>query len=148
MDWKKEAGFNPSRTAMDQLLDSKMLASKSGEWIVVDKLLGPMAVEIPSGRKDDQDKPRMELLDGEFLEEVAKVLTFGAKKYAPHNWRGGIALGRLLGAAGRHLYSFIRGESVDAETGLSHLAHCTCCLMFAYWTLKHRPELDDRYKKD
>lgn len=129
MDWKKDVGFNPKEWAM-----------KPGEWVEV--------TGVPSGRKDDQDKPRMELLDGEFLEEVARVLTFGAKKYAAHNWRGGIALGRLLGAAGRHLYSFIRGETNDAETGLSHLAHCTCCLMFAYWTLKHRPELDDRYKKD
>lgn len=99
-----------------------------------------------SGTKFDQGKPRLDLIDSTFLEELGKVLGFGAQKYAAHNWRNGLALSRLQGAAMRHMVRFNDGESVDPETGLSHLAHAACNVMFALWTLKNRPELDDRYK--
>lgn len=100
------------------------------------------------GTKYDQDKPRMELLDSEWLEEVAWVLTFGARKYAADNWRGGISIRRLLGAALRHLFAVVRGEDRDPESGLTHVGHLSCCAMFLYWTLKHKPELDDRWKDE
>ncbi len=44
----------------------------------------------PAGTKFDGGKPRMDLLDPLWLAEVARVLGFGAQKYAAHNWRGGI----------------------------------------------------------
>jgi hypothetical protein len=88
----------------------------------------------------------MELLDPEFLEDVSKVLTFGAKKYADHNWRKGISVGRLIGAAMRHLMAIVRGEDNDPESGLPHTAHLGCCIMFLNWTLKNRKDLDDRWK--
>lgn len=98
------------------------------------------------GMKHDQEKPRMDLLDTSWLVGVAEILTFGAKKYASHNWRGGIELSRLIAAALRHISSFNDGEDIDAETGKSHLYHASCCLMFASWMLNNRPDLDDRYK--
>ncbi len=98
------------------------------------------------GLKYDDEKPRMDLLDPEFLEEVAAVMTFGAKKYAAHNWRQGLAVSRLLAAALRHIFAVLKGEDRDPESSKSHIAHATCCLMFAFWMLKHKPELDDRYK--
>ncbi len=102
---------------------------------------------VPSceGLKYDDEKPRMDLLDPEFLEEVAAVMTFGAKKYAAHNWRKGLAVSRLLAAALRHIFAVLRGEDHDPESSKSHIAHATCCLMFAFWMLKHRADLDDRY---
>lgn len=103
--------------------------------------------EAPAGGvKFDQDKPRMDLLDPLWLEETAKVLGFGAKKYAAHNWRQGIAQSRLIGAALRHLMAHQRGEDKDPESGLPHLAHASCCLMFLTNMAVTRPELDDRYK--
>lgn len=104
--------------------------------------------EISGGTKHDSDKPRMELIDAEWLEEVAKVMTFGAKKYAADNWRNGISVRRLLGAALRHLWAVVRGEDLDPESGLSHLGHLSCCTMFAFWTLRHQPNLDDRYRHE
>lgn len=100
------------------------------------------------GTKFDQDKPRMDLIDSEAMEELAKVLTFGAKKYAEDNWRKGIKIRRLIGAGLRHMFAFLRGEDNDEETGLSHIAHAMCCCMFIIWTLKHREDLDDRYKEN
>lgn len=100
----------------------------------------------PTGLKYDSEKPRMDLLDADFLEGVAQVLTFGAKKYAAHNWRGGIHISRLLAGCYRHIGAFNRGEDTDPESGILHLHHAACCLMFASWILAHKPELDDRYK--
>jgi hypothetical protein len=98
------------------------------------------------GVKFDGDKPRMDLLDAYAIEQLSKVLTFGATKYAAHNWRKGIAKGRLIAAALRHLFAYLRGEDTDPETGLSHAAHAMCCCMFLLG-LEHRVDLDDRYKE-
>ncbi len=96
--------------------------------------------------KFDTDKPRMELLDSYAMEQIALVMTFGAKKYADHNWRKGFKWSRLIGAALRHITAFARGEDKDPESGLSHLAHAGCCIMFLLWHEQAQPALDDRYK--
>lgn len=101
---------------------------------------------MPEGVKHDQEKPPMALLDPNFLEEVARVLGFGAAKYAADNWRNGISYRRLISAAYRHLGALSRGEDVDAESGLPHTAHLGCCTMFLDWMIKNRPDLDDRWK--
>jgi hypothetical protein len=100
------------------------------------------------GIKHDSGKPPMSLLDRHALEEIARVMGFGAQKYAAHNWRKGIQMSRLLDAAMRHLYAYADGESTDPESGLSHLAHAGCCVMFALNMEKTRPDLDDRHKKE
>lgn len=111
----------------------------------------PYGEDIPqtkssTGLKFDGDKPRMDLLDNSFLEGVASVLTFGANKYAAHNWRGGISSSRLIAAAYRHLGAINDGQDIDEESGLSHSYHLGCCIMFLSWMLKNKPELDDRWK--
>lgn len=99
-------------------------------------------------KKYDFNKPQMDLLSPIALNEIAKVLTFGAKKYDAHNWRKGIIFSRLLGACLRHVFSYLGGESKDPESGLSHLAHASCCLMFLLEFEVTRPDLDDRYKSE
>jgi hypothetical protein len=79
-----------------------------------------------TGVKHDQGKPRMELLPPTALNEVSKVLAFGADKYGDHNWRAGLKWSRLVGASLRHTTAWISGETLDPESGLHHLAH-TCC---------------------
>jgi hypothetical protein len=74
------------------------------------------------------------------------VLKFGADKYAEHNWRKGFAWSRPLAAAMRHLTAFNDGEDKDPESGLSHLAHAACCIMFLLEFEKTHKELDDRYR--
>lgn len=97
------------------------------------------------GTKYDDGKPGMHLLDHIALREIAKVLDFGAKKYAPNNWRKGIAMSRLLAAALRHLFAYASGERKDPESGLSHLAHAGCCVVFALNMEQTRPDLNDVY---
>jgi len=100
------------------------------------------------GVKFDSDKPRMDLLDNHFLLGLSSVLTFGAKKYAAHNWRKGISISRLIAAAYRHLGAFNSGEDNDPESGISHLFHAACCIMFASWMIAFRKDMDDRYIND
>jgi hypothetical protein len=84
-----------------------------------------------NGRKDDGAKVRMDLLDLQFIEDVAKVLTFGANKYSDNNWINvPNAQRRYVAALLRHICAYERGEEYDAETKVSHLAHAGCCLMF------------------
>jgi hypothetical protein len=79
--------------------------------------------------------------------EVARVLEFGARKYAPNNWRKGMSWSRLVGAALRHLAAFERGEICDPETGLPHLGHLGCCLMFLIVYQREGLGTDDRCSK-
>lgn len=83
------------------------------------------------GIKYDTGKPAMELVPPNALEAVADVLAYGAKKYAPNNWKKLDNLEqRYLGAALRHINSHRKGESLDPESGRLHLAHAICSLMF------------------
>jgi hypothetical protein len=84
------------------------------------------------GMKFDHEKPDWSLLDLDRVEEVVRVLTYGAKKYSPDNWKH-VEPHRYLSAAMRHIAAFQRGEAEDSETGISHLAHAQCCLHFLQW---------------
>lgn len=98
-----------------------------------------------SAEKHDGEKVRVDLLPTGALEEIAKVLTFGAHKYSAWNWAKGMAWSRLLGAAMRHLFAWARGESVDPESGLPHLAHLGCCVLFLIEHERCRLGVDDRF---
>lgn len=98
------------------------------------------------GRKDDAGKPRMDLIAPEFLVGTAKVLAFGADKYAPRNWEAGMSWGRCFGALMRHMWAWWGGEKCDLETGLSHLYHASCCLMFLAAYEERGIGTDDRSK--
>lgn len=71
----------------------------------------------------DAGKLRWDLLPFDAMEELVKVYTFGAQKYADRNWEKGMSYSRCLGSLFRHTVSWIRGEKTDKESGLHHLAH-------------------------
>ncbi len=96
------------------------------------------------GVKFDAGKPAFEYIDSDFLFEFAMVLEHGATKYAPRNWEIGMRWGRCFGAGMRHMWAFWRGESKDPDTGLSHLAHAACCIMFLFAYEKRGIGEDDR----
>ena len=83
------------------------------------------------GKKYDNDKLRWSLLPLGALQDVVKVLEFGAKKYAPDNWKYvDQAEERYWNAAMRHIVAYRLESPNDSETGLSHLAHAVCCLLY------------------
>lgn len=94
------------------------------------KLTGPL--KPATGLKYDGGKPPWHLLAWDAVRLVVLVLAFGAKKYADRNWEKGIAHSRTFAAAQRHMFSWYQDrEDDDPETGLHHLAHAICELMFA-----------------
>jgi hypothetical protein len=82
-------------------------------------------------RKHDFDKARMELLPLEAVSLIAEIMTYGADKYGDNNWQS-LPNGtqRYLGAALRHLAKYQDGEVYDRESGLPHMAHAACSLLF------------------
>lgn len=90
------------------------------------------------GIKYDGTKLRYDLAPPVAMDQLMAVMTFGAVKYGPDNWRDvDGAEARYLAAAQRHLMAFqaarkgVRNSSrLDKETGLSHLSHALTCLAF------------------
>ena len=83
------------------------------------------------GLKYDSEKLRYDLVPPVSLEKITGVLTYGAKKYAPENWRNvEDPERRYVAAAMRHIEAHRKGEIIDGESGHPHLAHAACCLMF------------------
>lgn len=86
---------------------------------------------MPNGLKYDDGKLRWDLLPYDLIEEVVKVLTYGAKKYDDNNWQlVNNAEDRYFAAAIRHIVAWKKGEKYDKETGINHLAHAICNLLF------------------
>ena len=98
------------------------------------------------GIKHDQDKIRMDLVPWEVVVEIAKIFTFGAKKYSDRNWEKGFNWSRVYGALMRHLTMWFHGQDTDHETGRSHLAHAGCCLFFLLAFVLRGVGKDDRPK--
>jgi hypothetical protein len=83
------------------------------------------------GRKFDGGKPQYGLLPPLALKATAEILTFGAEKYEPNNWKHvPDSKRRYFDALQRHLWDWKNGEQNDPESGKNHLAHAMCCLMF------------------
>jgi hypothetical protein len=98
-----------------------------------------------SGRKDDAGKMPWHLLPYDAIEQVAAVLRYGEAKYGARNWEAGMSWSRPFAAGLRHLTAWWRGEDVDAESGLPHLAHAACCVLFLLaYQLRRQGENDDR----
>lgn len=92
---------------------------------------------MSEGLKFDSDKLRWDLLPIECVEEVVKILTFGANKYGPNNWKELEHFeDRYYAALMRHLVAWRTGEKTDNESGLNHLSHAMCNLMFLLWREK------------
>lgn len=104
---------------------------------------------LKQGAKFDSGKPRVDLVPPTLINGVAEILTFGAVKYAAHNWRKGIAYSRVISSLFRHLLAWVGGEQIDPESGKSHLWHAGCNIAFLI-EYESKPEVyakfDDRYK--
>lgn len=91
-----------------------------------------------AGLKYDNGKTRYDLYPLDAYKGCADVLTFGAAKYTPNGWKSVpdgknryyAALIRHLNAQKEHLDNGGKGLALDEESGLPHLDHAQCCLVF------------------
>lgn len=101
-----------------------------------------MSTEI--GKKTDKDKTNWWLLPLDVLDQVVRVLEFGAKRYAPDNWKHVTPKERYFSACLRHLQAWQSGEKKDSESGYNHLAHAICCLLFLLWHDEKNSEMPQK----
>lgn len=108
-------------------------------WIVPDNIdMRELVIVASTGMKFDTDKLRFDLIPAIATEGLAAILTYGAKKYKPNNWRS-VDPERYVAAFERHWHAYVSGELLDPESGLPHLAHCMTNLTFLL-ELGYKPE--------
>ena len=91
--------------------------------------------------KHDDGKRMWDLLPYSAVGQVVDVLNYGARKYGEDSWKG-VGRERYFPPAMRHLTAGWEGEMTDPESGIHHLAHAACNVLFMLW-------LDDnKIKKD
>lgn len=100
-----------------------------------------------TGVKHDQGKPDLSLLPYEFLEEVARAMMYGEKKYGRFNYQGGMEWHRPAAACLRHVTKWLAGEDLDSESGVSHLGHAGACILMLIVYVKRNLGKDSREKK-
>lgn len=86
--------------------------------------------KLVEGYKADEGKATFTYLPFDALGCINKVLVFGAGKYTDRNWEKGMNWTRPWDACMRHMEAWMRREPSDPETGMSHLWHAGCCILF------------------
>lgn len=95
------------------------------------------------GMRHNNNKIKLSLLDFSALEQAAKVLQFGGKKYSRDNWKKGFEHSEIVDSLLRHISEYQKGNEVDSESKLLHTAHILCNAMFLCYMNVHKPELND-----
>lgn len=97
----------------------------------------------------NEGKREWSLVDFESLEPMVEVLEFGAKKYAPHNWKKGLSTTKILESMLRHVFELLQNKDLDEESKLPIIGHVMCNAMFYAYMVKHKKdEWDDRFKNN
>lgn len=79
------------------------------------------------------------------LIEVSKVMSRGAEKYGPYNWREQkVRYMVYVEAALRHLYAAMDGEDRDADSDAPHLASVAACMLILLDAIACGSYVDDR----
>ncbi|QOR59963.1 hypothetical protein [uncultured phage cr114_1] len=110
---------------------------------------------MEQGKKNDQDKVRMDLVPLEAVEHIAEVLTMGCKKYGENSWQNlPDFYKRYEAALLRHLTAIDKGELIDPESKLPHIDHVLCNAMFLSWGYHngkainiHVKDIDNEYNE-
>ncbi|MEK6881691.1 MAG: dATP/dGTP diphosphohydrolase domain-containing protein [Nanoarchaeota archaeon] len=96
-----------------------------------------------TGGEKCQKPVRYDLIPVVPLEYVALVYGYGIKKYSERNWERGYKWSLSIAALFRHIYGFLKGEWLDPESKLPHLAHAVFHLFAVLeWYTTHK-ELND-----
>ncbi len=100
-----------------------------------------------TGERKNKGKLRYDLIPSFANQELARVLTKGAEKYADNNWRGGMTWLSVIASMKRHIAAFEAGEDIDPETGCYHTAQIQCNASFLTEFYRIFPQGDNRLHK-
>jgi hypothetical protein len=80
-------------------------------------------IEEERALRYNEGKPKLSYISLKCFEPCARVLEYGAQKYARDNWQKGADITLLLDSLLRHIAALQAGEVLDKESGLSHIGH-------------------------
>jgi hypothetical protein len=103
------------------------------------------------GLRYNAGKAPMEYIPLHLLADTARVLylvtTRPENSYPPFNWARGMQWLKPYACLIRHMFAWYRGQDRDPDTGLPHLAHAMCNLLFLIHYEQSYPVGDDRPKE-
>lgn len=88
-----------------------------------DKETETRIVDSETGGEKGEKLQQFSEIPGDWLWELASVYGYGANKYSRGNFLRGYQWTLSYDALQRHITQWLRGESVDSESGRHHLAH-------------------------
>jgi hypothetical protein len=98
-----------------------------------------------TGGEKGTKQERFDLIPVEALATVATLYGRGAAKYAEHNWRKGYEWSKSYAALQRHANAFWRGEDIDPEMELPHMAAVAFHALTLITFMQEQQGFDDRY---
>lgn len=97
------------------------------------------------GLRFNDNKLRYDLMEPYAIQELARVFTFGANKYAANNWLKGMDWTKCLASLKRHIAAWELGQDYDEETKCFHMAHAAWNALALVSYTKFAPQFDDRF---
>jgi len=73
-------------------------------------------------------------------DHMVKVLEYGAEKYERNNWRRSGDKCKIIDSLLRHLKYMVKDEYIDDDSGLPHIGHVLCNIMFYTYQLVNEGE--------
>lgn len=123
--------YNPCRDSCCDECDVTVVhvcERNMGSYVVLDD------DTILGAKKFDQGKLPYDIVPWDAVEKIIEIMQYGAKKYGKNNWQNLPDFNdRYFAALERHIIAWRKGEKLDSESGLSHLAHAGCNALFLIW---------------
>ncbi len=118
-------------------IDSILMSVEKGGTSMIKK-----ADRFNSSKVEFDDLPLLGLV------EVARVGSYGRRKYAKHNWRGEAPTSQYLNCALRHIFKYMYGEIHDGESSFKHIAHAAWNLLTLLEKEALGEDVKDLYHKE
>ena len=87
--------------------------------------------EADMDNKHDKGKYKPSLIYTSLLEELSKVRMYGKELHGSFTSWEGVEPIRWLDAAIRHIRAVMDGDILDKDSGIYHLSHAACSIMYA-----------------
>lgn len=100
-----------------------------------DKLLQKLQEHRDKALRYNEGKLKWSLVHFESLTPLVRVMMYGAKKYAPDNWKNGMSKRDILDSLMRHVAALADGQEIDPESEELHIGHIMANAMF--WQFYH-----------
>lgn len=76
--------------------------------------------------------------------EEAITAKWPIQRNGADQWKDGMPITEIAESLQRHLYAFLDGEDNDPESGLPHIGHMMCNIMFLSYNILFNNHYDDR----